>query len=272
MQVIARGASSRGNIADYITALSHSQLKKIAEENQKVQQSLFDKLDLAEFEMDNKKYVLSYNAHKSYKDTHDRELLINKTLEKLQKIHELKKPLSQTKMQDKVSRIINKYNCEKYIQYTIEEQSNDAWTKAVLTWKRDEEKIVFDQKHDWFYMVESTDTKKSWEEIEQTYKNLQYVERAFDCVKNLIEIRPVFHYKDARVKWHIVICFLSYYLLFQFKKLCKELLKTNTLDTLLTELRTIAKSYFTIESITISKVVQCSDLQRQILASCNISV
>jgi transposase len=121
-------------------------------------------------------------------------------------------------------------------------------------------------------MVESTVQDKSWKEIEQTYKNLQYVERAFDAVKNLIEIRPVFHYKDTRVKWHILMCFFSYFLLFQFKKLCKIELESYTLDKLLTELRSVTKSYFEIQKLSISKVVECTDLQKKILNSCWISL
>lgn len=257
---------------DYITALSHAQLKTIAENNKDIQQSLFDKENLAEFDINNKKYVLSYNPAKAHKDTSDRELLIEKTLTKLEKITELKKPLSETKMQDKVSKVINQYNCEKYVTYEIKTAKENELEMVVLSFARNIEKIEFDKKHDGFYMVESTVKNKTGEEIEQTYKNLQYVERAFDIVKNLIKIRPIFHYKDARVKWHIMICFFSYYLLFQFKKLCKELLSSNTLDELLTELRSIGKAYFEIQKISISKVVECSELQKQILAIFAISV
>lgn len=256
----------------YITALSHAQLKKIAEQNTNIQQSLFDKENLAEFDINWKKYVLSYNPSKAWKDTFDREKLIEKTIGKLKKITELKKPITQSKMQDKVSKTINHYNCEKYITYTVEEVEENWVKRAILKYERAKEKIAFDQKHDWFYMVESTVMNKSWEEIEQTYKNLQYVERAFDCVKNLIEIRPVFHYKDSRVKGHIVICFFSYYLLFQFKKLCREQLKIHTLDKLLTELRSISKSYFEIQKISISKVVKCSELQNEILRCCWVTI
>jgi len=277
--VFDRGMKSKVNLKyiqdawfDYITALSHAQLKSMAEQNTDIQQSLFDKEKLAEFDIDSKKYVLSYNPSKAWKDTYDRDKLIEKTLEKLKNITELKKPISEIKMQDKVSKTINRYNCEKYIIYTIEKDTKGGVEIARLNYKKDEERIAFDQKHDWFYMVESTVTNKPWEEIEQTYKNLQYVERAFDAVKNLIEIRPVFHYKNSRVKWHIMVCFFSYYLLFQFKKLCKEQLKSHTLDALLTELRSISKSYFEIQKISISKVVKCSELQNDILKCCWVTI
>jgi transposase len=49
-------------------------------------------------------------------------------------------------------------------------------------------------------MVESTITDIDKEELESKYKSLQLVERSFDEVKNLIELRPVFHWKTDRVK------------------------------------------------------------------------
>jgi hypothetical protein len=64
-------------------------------------------------------------------------------------------------MQDKVSKVINKFACEKYISYSITENEVEKVKIASLTFSRDETKIAFDQKHDGFYMVESTVQDKS---------------------------------------------------------------------------------------------------------------
>ena len=45
-----------------------------------------------------------------------------------------------------------------------------------------------------------------------SYKDLKYVESAFDELKNFIEIRPVYHYNEDRVRAHVFICVLSYLL------------------------------------------------------------
>ena len=105
-------------------------------------------------------------------------------------------------------------------------------------------------------MIESTDTKIGGGEAEKKYKSLQLVERAFDDVKNHIKIRPVFHYKESRIKGHIFSCFMSYLLLHQFRESTKELLKKHTLDDLLTELTCIHKSYFKIDKFILEKVTE----------------
>ena len=67
--------------------------------------SLFDKRDLASFEIKGKYYSLVHNPMKSYKDKHDRLKFIEKTEKKLKKIQELKLDYSPIQMQDKVSKI-----------------------------------------------------------------------------------------------------------------------------------------------------------------------
>lgn len=292
--VFDRGMKSKVNLEyiqeqwfDYITALNHSELKKRAQENKDIQQSLFEKEDLAEFIIDKKKYVLSYNDWKAHKDTNDREMLIKKTEGQMKIIQELKRDYTVQELQDKISKKINKYKTEKYIKYKIEKtvrtievkQKSKDWKNkktrvkkefGTLVFERNEEKIEFDKRYDWFYMVESTKKEEKWEILEKKYKSLQCVENAFDSVKNLIEIRPVFHRKTSRVKWHIFTCFLAYYLLHKFKVKAKELLKENTLDTLLTSIKTIHKWYFEINNITISKITERDELQKSIITCCDI--
>lgn len=264
--VFDRGMKTKANLEylkeegyEYITALSHAQLKKKSEENEKIQMSLFDKKKIMEFidEIEKKKYVLSHNPSKATLDKKTRMHLIEKTEANLQKIKELKKNYTDMEIQKKVSKKINQYKCERYINYEIK--------NGILTFKRDTEKIEYDEKYDGFYMIESTNIEKTKEKIEETYKSLQLVERAFDDIKNHMEIRPVFHYKESRIKGHIFSCFLSYYLLHAFRKNTAELLKSYSLDTLLTELRDIKKAYFKIDCFAFEKISNLSDLQKVLL-------
>lgn len=182
----------------YITALSHSELHQKAKENETIQLSIFDKKDLAEFEMTDpetkktKKYILCHNPPKKIKDTLDRMKLIEKTEKSLKSIQDLKKTYSDIDLQDKVSKKVNAFKCEKYLIYTIQ--------NGKLTFERNVKKIEEDELFDGFYMIETTDIKLTGNEAEKKYKDLQLVERAFDAVKNIIEIRPVFHYKETRIK------------------------------------------------------------------------
>ena len=288
--IFDRGMKSKVNLEylqeagySYITALSHSELKKKSEESKDIQMSLFDKKDLASFEVEDKYYSLVHNPMKAYKDKNDRLKLIEKTEEKIKKIQELKKDYSPTQIQDKISKIINKYKCEKYFNYEIKKIEKEVVNKnkkdlkkatkicGQIEYNTNTDKITLDEKYDGFYMIESTNKKIKEEKSVDQYKDLQLVERAFDSVKNHIEIRPVFHYKESRIKGHIFSCFMSYFLLHKFKQEIQELLKESTLDEILTQTKLIQKTCFRIGNFCFDKIVNLSDIQEKILKKFKIS-
>ncbi|MEW6524052.1 MAG: hypothetical protein AB1445_10890 [Bacillota bacterium] len=51
------------------------------------------------------------------------------------------------------------------------------------------------------------------QQVEQSYMQLQLVERAFRNIKSYLQLRPIYHYRRRRVRSHVLICFLAYYLL-----------------------------------------------------------
>lgn len=286
--VFDRGMKSKVNLeylskqgCDYITALSHCELKQKAMKNEAVQLSIFDKHDLASFEIDDKYYSLVHNPMKAHKDKNNRLKLIEKTEDKLKKIQDLKRDYSPTDIQDKISKIINKFKCEKYINYNIkkiEKTIIDKKTKKEsieiighLEYNKNQDQINLDQKYDGFFMIESTNKEIKEENSVNQYKDLQLVERAFNSVKNHIEIRPIFHYKESRIKGHIFSCFMSYFLLHKFKQEATDLLKTHTLDELLTETKLIQKTCFRIKNFCFDKINNLSEIQTILLKKFNIS-
>jgi transposase len=72
----------------------------------------------------------------------------------------------------------------------------------------DEEKIASESKYDGKYVLR-TNTKLTNREIAQSYKTLWKVERAFRELKSGLDLRPIYHYTDTRVKGHIMVCFLA---------------------------------------------------------------
>jgi len=292
--IFDRGMKSKVNLQylldtgyNYITALSHLELKKKAEENNDIEASLFDQKDLAAFAIEGKYYSLVHNPLKAYKDKNDRLSLIKKTESKLEKVQQLKTDHTAAQIQDRVSRVINKYKCEKYLTYKITETINSknlqvtksiravktkaAKTYAKLEYHRNQEKIERDEKYDGFYMVESTNKDIAGQNAVSQYKDLQLVERAFNSLKNHIEIRPVFHYKQSRIKGHIFSCFMSYFLLHKFKQETKDLLKEYTLDYLLTQTKLIQKTCFRIDNLCFDKIKNLSPIQEEILKKFKIS-
>jgi transposase len=271
--IFDRGMKSETNLEhiinsgfEYITCLSHAQLKNKALENKNIQQSIFDKSNLAQFEIEEnnikKKFVLCHNPYKENNDKKTRIKLIEKTEANLLKISKLKRKHTDMEIQNKVSKKINHHSCEKYLSYEI--------IDGKLSYARKTEVIENDEKYDGFYMVESSDIKTDGKELQTNYKSLQLVERAFNDVKNLIEIRPVFHYTEKRIKGHIFSCFMSYYILHVFRKKVEDLLLKYTLDELFTELKMIQKTYLKIDSVLIEKLSELNEVQDILLKKFSI--
>ena len=289
--VFDRGMKSTVNLEylqesgyNYVTALTHSELRKQCNKNQNIQASLFDKKDLSTFEIDGKYYSLVHNPIKADSDKNNRRKLISKTIEKLEAITKFKRKYEPMVLQDKVSAVINKYNCKKFINYEIKsltseaKSSKEAHTKSNVPPKNvpnntakannygklefciAEDKVLQAERYDGFYMIESSNKDIQAQTAVSQYKDLQLVERSFDAVKNHIEIRPVFHYKASRIKGHIMTCFMSYFLLHKFKQECADLLKEYSLDELLTELTKIQKNYLKIKNFCFEKITNLSDL------------
>ncbi len=120
-------------------------------------------------------------------------------------------------------------------------------------------------------MIESTNKDIIGQNAVNQYQDLQLVERAFNSVKNHIEIRPVFHYKQSRIKGHIFSCFMSYFLLHKFKQETEDLLKEHTLDFLLTQTKLIQKTCFRIGNFCFDKIKKPSPIQEEILKKFKIS-
>ena len=96
-----------------------------------------------------------------------------------------------------------------------------------FTYKRREEKIAEEAALDGLYVIRtSVDAKElSSEETVRAYKSLSHVERAFRTMKTIdLEIRPIFHWKDDRIRAHVFLCMLSYYVEWHLRQNLKPLL------------------------------------------------
>ena len=75
----------------------------------------------------------------------------------------------------------------------------------------DEEKIREEEIYDGKYVL-LTNSDLSAEEVALGYKGLWRVERAFRELKSTLELRPVYHWKEKRIRGHVMICFLAFLL------------------------------------------------------------
>src|SRR5439155_10845681 len=106
----------------------------------------------------------------------------------------------------KVGKVIGRYKMAKHFQLQIADGS--------FSWSRLEEAIRQEEELDGIYVIrtsEATETLAAPECV-RTYKSLALVERAFRCLKGLdILVRPIRHRVDPRVRAHLLLCMLAYY-------------------------------------------------------------
>jgi transposase len=187
------------------------------------QLGLFDEKELADVDIDNRRLVVCRNPLAGADTKRRREELLIKIDEKLKVIKERvwdktsiptkeektarkkrRRLVSQAAIQKAVDKIFSIYPLEKF--YTIEIAGD------YFSFKKNEEEIKLAAKLDGVYVLETTITRSEMTgtQIQENYKLLKFVEYGWRRMKGNLEIRPVFHYKEKRIKGHVFICFLAF--------------------------------------------------------------
>jgi len=200
--------------ADWITALHSASIRKL-EECGSIQLTFFDEHDLASIthpDYPDERLVVCRNPDLARRRAKRREALLQATekllTETIKKIERKHKPLrGKDKIGVEVGKIINKKKMGKHFILTIEDDT--------FIFERNEEKISAEAAIDGLYVVRSSVDKTCMTdpELVANYKNLEMVERAFRSLKSIdLNVRPIYHYLDDRVRSHIFICMLAYHI------------------------------------------------------------
>lgn len=137
----------------------------------------------------NEKLIVTYSPARAKKDKADRERLLAKA-----------KSLLENKSQLKASQ---KRGGRKYLKNVGGED---------LDWVLDEEAIARDERFDGYYGIQTSEQKLGVQEVLEAYHTLWKIEESFRIMKSTLEVRPVFHWTENRIKGHFVICFLAFLL------------------------------------------------------------
>jgi transposase len=198
---------------DWISALKAPQIRKIMRDNE-IEKSLFDKQDIAEIthpDYPDERLVVCYNPLLETKREKTRLSLLAATEKELQKIVNAtlrqRKPLRTVKeIGIAVGKVVNKYKVGKHFKIDIEE--------SFLAFQRKQESIDTEAKLDGIYIIRTSVLPKhlTTEETVKSYKQLSVVEQAFRSLKTVdLKIRPIGHYLEGRVRAHVFLCMLAYY-------------------------------------------------------------
>jgi len=207
----------------WITALKAPQVKRLARK-QVLQPSLFDELNLAEVASDDypgERLVVCRNPLVADDRARRREELLQATERELAPI---RTRVQAGTLQGKaeiglaVGAVANKYKVKKYFLLEIGDDRFD--------YRRDQERIAEEAALDGIYVLRTNAPADRLDraEVVRSYKQLAVVERAFRTLKSIdLEIRPINHRHAQRVRAHVFLCMLAYYLEWHLRRAWSEL-------------------------------------------------
>jgi transposase len=210
----------------WIAALRSQAIRKLVESGP-LQRSLLDSVKLAEIvapEYPGERLVACYNPLLADERRRKRNELLAKTEEKLTALAEevarrRKTPLTHTEIALKAGRLINRWKMAKHFQLTIAD--------GIFAWTRRHTAIAREEQLDGIYVIRTSEPKKRLSAADSVrhYKRLAQVERAFRSLKGVdLMVRPIYHRVEPRVRAHIFVCMLAYYVEWHLRRAWAPLL------------------------------------------------
>jgi hypothetical protein len=203
----------------WITALRAPDIAKLAAEDGPLQMSLFDTQDLAEIshpDFPRERLIACHNPQLAAERTRKRNDLLAATEHLLEPIISrvtAGRLAGADKIGVAVGKVINKHKVGKHFHYTI--------TDTRLTIQRRHDQIAAEAARDGIYVLRTSVPADQLDAagVITGYKNLANIERDFRIIKaDDLDLRPIHHRLDERVKAHVLICMLACYLVWHLRK------------------------------------------------------
>jgi Transposase DDE domain len=213
---------------DWITALRAPQVKALVRDGD-LQLTLFDTQDLAEIsspDFPGERLVACKNPFLEAERTRKRESLLAATQADLGKIAaacaRARRPLrGRDKIAVRADRVLARRKVAKHFTVEITDDS--------ITYARDQDSIAAEAKLDGIYVVRTSVTATDLDstEVISSYKALAQVERAFRAFNTDLDIRPIRHRTEDRVRAHVFLRMISYYITWHMQARLAPLLFTD---------------------------------------------
>jgi transposase len=249
------GMSSRLNLEamtrdslTFVTRLSSATLGALLEASgTQLQMELGDVPRVVDIEHKGQRYVIAGGVWRRQRDQERRAARLAKgeaVLTKLASVRR-KQPDAQ-KLASQAGRALERVKAHKYFTYTVAADGN-------LLWARKSEVIEAETALDGWYLLHTNATPQqaSAEETLHRYKGLLEVEDAFREVKSYLEVRPVYHYRPDRVRNHVRLCFLAYWLSARLGQEWGLLKERGEVPRILRRLQTIRVGVLTLRGATL---------------------
>jgi transposase len=208
----------------WISALRFDAIRQLAED-QSVQPSLFDQRHLAEIRSDrfpDERLIVCFNPLLAEERQRKRQDLLEATEAELDKIvrqvvRRTRKLLKAPEIGQKVGKVIHRFKVGKHFDLSIEDNH--------FSYQRNAQSIQREAELDGIYILRTSEPQLGAEETVRSYKNLAVVEVLFRCLKGIDRlVRPIRHRDECRVRAHIFLCLLAYYVRWHLQKAWAPLL------------------------------------------------
>ena len=201
----------------WITALRSSAIRQMVEAGS-IQLSLFDTQNLAEVtdaRYPGERLVVCHNPLLAERRAHKREDMLQATEKDLAQVANMVARgaaggraglRGAAAIGERVGRVVNKHAMAKHFSRTI--------TDTSFSYSRKEESIAQEAALDGLYVIRTNVAAERLDTagVVLAYKSLAHVERAFRHFKlSDLEVRPIYHYLEPRVRAHLLLCMLAYW-------------------------------------------------------------
>ena len=215
---------------DWITVLRAPAIKDLLNSGV-LQLTLFDKRDMASItspDFPGERLVVCRNPDLAAERTRKREELLIATEKDLVRIKAAvgrkRDPLRGTaEIALAVGEVLNTYKMKKHFDLDI--------TDVVFSFARKTAEIAAEEATDGLYVVRTSLPEATLDDAAtvRSYKSLAVVERAFRCIKTVdLHVRPVYHWLADRVRSHVFLCMLAYYLEWHMRQCLAPMLFDDT--------------------------------------------
>jgi transposase len=213
---------------DWITALKSASIRALVEQGH-LQLGLFDERNLLELETSQypgERLVACRNPELAKLRAHKRQELLAATEANLAKIKarvDAGKLAGQDEIGLRVGKLVNQYKVAKHFELAIGERT--------FTFARKLDAIAAEAALDGLYIIRTSVSAAQMDAADcvRNYKSLANVERAFRSLKTIdLKVRPIHHRTADRVRAHIFLCMLAYYVEWHMREAWRELMFADT--------------------------------------------
>jgi hypothetical protein len=206
--------------AGFISALKSAQIRALLRSGD-LQLSLFDQTDLAEIsspELPGERLIVCRNPALAAERSRRREELLAATEKELKKVKAMVAgPRGRLRnapagvIGERVGRCVNTYKVAKHFALAISD--------GAFGYVRKHEQIAAEAALDGIYVLRTScpQSELSSQAVVRLYKQLKMAERAYRVMKDTLQVRPIRHWLEGRVKAHFFLYLLAYYLAFELQ-------------------------------------------------------